>query len=127
MWKRLIELLLALFTKPRPAPGPSPDAYAVLLELHNQRRLSPLTFNAALMNAAGKYAALMEYHGRLEHGLNGRLMQRAEHIARSPDGPKDVFDLWMNSTLHRMNLLSVEFSQVGFGQSGDYYCAIYGG
>jgi uncharacterized protein YkwD len=138
-------------TAQNPSCGYSENSSYVsqLLELINQARanqgLSSLELDSRLSAAAMKHSIDMGCQGFLDHvGSDGsKYGQRvkaegynysyvSENIyAGSPDfggNAQGAFDWWMNSTVHRNNILSTKVSQIGIGYAsvpgspyGGYY------
>jgi uncharacterized protein YkwD len=97
----------------------------------------PLAANPKLMTAARAHAANMAALEKLDHTLEDKTFaDRAkdagyqyrligENIAWSPETPKEVLEGWMNSPMHRENILKEEFTEIGVGvaknQKGEQY------
>jgi uncharacterized protein YkwD len=115
-----------------------------LLELTNRERakqkLPPLRANLVLFQVARRHSANMAKKSKMEHVLDGKNpAQRvlgagydygkvAENIAMSdmPGAPlAAIMKGWMESKLHRDNLLSDRVSEIGLGiaknDKGEYY------
>lgn len=127
----------------------NPGYVSQLLELINQARasqgLSALQLDSRLSAAALKHSVDMGCQGFLDHvgsdGSNfGQRVQAegysysyvSENIyAGSPDfggNAQGAFDWWMNSTVHRNNILSNKVSQIGIGYAnvpGSPYVGYY--
>jgi uncharacterized protein YkwD len=103
-----------------------------ILELTNKERakekLPPLEPNELLFKAARGHSANMAKQGELEHVLDGKnpgkrlddegydWTEVGENIALATDEtPADIIKLWMGSELHKANLLSKDFKQIGIG------------
>jgi hypothetical protein len=123
---------------------------AELLRLTNaertQRGLSALTLNAQLGQAAQHHAADMAQQNYFSHtGKNGssmgdrvkatgyRYSYAGENIATGQQTPAAVLNAWMNSEGHRKNILSPNFTEIGFGYSysaqsdyGHYWVQVFG-
>lgn len=114
------------------------------LDLHNAERrrhgVRPLRWNAQLAAAAQVKAEDMNRHGYFSHNdLAGRgwwvpIVARygkayrhlAQNIAKGFSNVVAVMDAWMNSTPHRRDVLDPASDEVGFGESGGYWCADFG-
>jgi uncharacterized protein YkwD len=108
-----------------------------LLDLTNAERkkanVPPLTATRKLFQAARDHSRRMAKEGRLDHVLAGKnpgdriratgykFRTAGENIACRPaDVPiQDVFKGWMDSKIHRENLLSPEFTEIGLGIASD--------
>jgi uncharacterized protein YkwD len=104
-----------------------------ILDLTNQARekekLPPLQPNALLSEAARSHSANMARKGEMSHVLDGkepkdrikatgyRYTVAGENIgeAEGANLPAQIFDDWMNSKLHRANILEREFTEIGIG------------
>jgi uncharacterized protein YkwD len=118
----------------------SEDEQAVL-DLTNAERkkadLPPLTANPKLFEAARGHAANMAKQNKLEHTLDGKTLadrviatgykfsRAGENIGGKQQTPKDAVNAWMNSPLHKDNLLNKRFTDVGLAvaksANGDRY------
>lgn len=127
----LLLLASALLTPHAPAQaGPSPNEVA-LLHLANDARAShglpPLHWDSNLARAARFHAQrLIREPGGLEHQYPGeadlptRASQAgahfssiAENLARRGENPAQLQQVWMNSPVHRANLLDPHLDAVG--------------
>lgn len=97
----------------------------------------PLAVNPKLMAAARAHAANMAAQDKLDHTLEDRTFaDRAkdagyqyrligENIAWRPETPRELLEGWMNSPLHRENILKEGFTEIGVGvaknQKGERY------
>lgn len=119
-----------------------------LVELTNKERakkkLPALKVDPLLMKAARAHAANMAKQGKMEHVLDGKAPpQRAEgvgyklgwigeNIAAGEEWTlPGVMEDWMNSKLHRENILSKRFTEIGIGLAttakGEvYYTQLFG-
>lgn len=139
---RLLLLLcaLGLFTTLAPAaddkkdPPPlklSDDEQAVL-DLTNLERakekLPLLKANPLLFRAAREHTANMAKKGEMKHVLDGKnpqdrldavhydLRKCGENIAYGDDAtPREIMKGWMNSKVHRENILDPAFTEIGIG------------
>jgi hypothetical protein len=134
---------------PTPTPPPvncaytgSPAYEAQLLQLINAARaakkLAPLTLQSELTAAAAAHSADMACHSYLDHtGSDGSnysarikfqsyaASYSSENIYAGGDA-QEAFDWWMNSQVHRDNILSPKITQIGIGYA--YYSkSNYGG
>jgi uncharacterized protein YkwD len=105
---------------------------SALLELTNIERrkagLPPLRFSSTLGQAAQDHAEDMVRNNFFDHaGSNGsQPEQRAkargysysyvgENIAAGNATPEETIRQWMNSSGHRENILSADYTEIGFG------------
>ena len=104
-----------------------------LLDLTNAERkkkdLPSLKANATLVQVARAHSANMAKQGKMEHKLDGkdpyermkaagyRFRAAAENIARSGEELEDVVKGWMNSKIHRENILTPELTEIGLGMA----------
>jgi uncharacterized protein YkwD len=138
-----------------PSPAELNKTYTKLLELHNRERakkdLEPLEADKRLFAAARRHAEDMAKHERYEHeGSDGSTMiDRAlaagykfrflgENIAFGMTTPEVAVREWMNSPGHMKNILSDQYTQVGFavaksqpkskkkGREQPFWCAVFG-
>lgn len=124
-------------TPPAPLPPGPPTPGGDALALHNAERtsrgLAALTTDARLTAAAQRHADWMARTGRMTHGGEGQPWDRVseagyrwsyvgENIAECED-LATAMRLWMNSSGHRANILSANFTQMGFGNAGRFWCA----
>ena len=94
-----------------------------------KRGLMPLKFQMKLNEIAGWFAKDMSDFKYFQHTdrLNREAGERAvafkyedwdrlgENIAQGYSAPEEVFDGWMKSPHHLLNILSKDFTEVGFG------------
>ncbi len=115
-----------------PPPLKLTDDEKTLLELTNAERvkekLPPLKANPFLFKAARDHSANMARKGEMKHVLDGKNPQDrldavhydyrkcGENIAYS-DGAslQDIMKGWMNSKVHRENILDPAFTEIGVG------------
>jgi uncharacterized protein YkwD len=108
-----------------------------LVDLTNEARakekVPPVKVNATLMKVARAHAANMARQKKMEHELDGknpaqRIDQAGydyrsvgENIAAAEKGADvdAVFKGWMESKVHRDNILSPKFDEVGLGLAAD--------
>jgi len=106
--------------------------------------LPALSGNPQLSRAARKHAEAMASRGELGHILEGDgpgSRARAEgftgpvgeNIAAGTSGPpRQFFDLWVDSSEHRANMLRADWGEIGAGfahsekQGEDYWVALFG-
>jgi uncharacterized protein YkwD len=103
-----------------------------VVDLTNARRaengLGAVSFNAALTNAAQAHSADQAASGTMSHsGTDGsnpgdriaragyRASTWAENVAAGYADAAAVMNGWMNSSGHRANILSGNFTQIGIG------------
>jgi uncharacterized protein YkwD len=108
------------------------DDEAKILELTNAERkkkeLTPLRPNAVLFKVAREHSANMAKQKKMDHILDGKTpfdrmkdakygYQRAgENIAAGDENDlAKVMRAWMESKLHRENILGPEFTEIGIG------------
>jgi uncharacterized protein YkwD len=90
-----------------------------------EKDLKPLKMNPQLMEAARKHAANMAAQDKLDHKLDDKEPPDrtkaagyesefvGENIAWNQKTPKDVLKVWMESELHRENILRPEYTEIG--------------
>lgn len=106
----------------------SDDEQAVINATNAERKkakLTPLTPDPKLTEAARKHAANMANQDKLDHTLDGKdLADRAkaagyafrrlgENIAWNQPTPNTVVASWMDSKGHRANILNAQFTHIG--------------
>ncbi len=109
-----------------------------LLKLHNKNRELKgrvgLELHNDLISYAQKHAEWMAKKNNLKHSNIGVLMGKwhtaGENIAWNQENEEEVTTAWMNSSGHRANILSRNFSKVGFGiapaKDGNlYWCTVF--
>ena len=100
-----------------------------LVDLTNGERKKadpgPVVPNAKLTAAAKAHAANMAKQDKLDHVLDEKKPQdrvldagykyttTAENIAWNQKTPKDVVAVWMNSEIHKKNILGEDFTEIG--------------
>ena len=113
-----------------------------LLELTNKERakekLPPLEANPLLFKIARAHSANMAKKGEMSHVLDGKgpaertkdagydYLNLAENVAEAENTPlADVMKGWMESKIHRENILNGEVTETGLGiartEKGVYY------
>ena len=118
-----------------------------VIELTNAERkkaeLPPLKMNAKLMTAARGHAANMAKQDKLEHTLDEKTAtdrvkdagykyrQMGENIAWGAEKPKQLVEGWMESPIHKENILTPEFTEIGVGvaknEKGEpYWVQVFG-
>ena len=118
-----------------------------LLDLTNQARansgLPMLRMDPRLCRAARLHSANMARLNSMSHNLEGRSHQNrtreagypsgmvAENICYSQGNPQAAINTWLNSSGHRTNMLSYQYSDLGVGigynRSGQpYYTQVFG-
>lgn len=115
----------------------------MLLEATNDYRVTPLTLNEQLCEAAQSHANWMAKRSRMSHRgwefsspadrarFHGyRFMLLAENVAVGQSNEESVVDAWYRSPGHRRNMQNVSYTECGFGCSIDsrgrkYWCAVY--
>jgi uncharacterized protein YkwD len=108
------------------------DEEKQVLEMTNAERakkdLPPLKANPTLIKVARLHSANMAKQGIMSHFLDGKSpAQRAtaggydwtriaENVANSDGAPlKDIMEGWMNSKIHRENILRTGLEEIGIG------------
>jgi uncharacterized protein YkwD len=107
---------------------------AELLKRHNKERmdadLKPLKLSVELTAAAQSYAEYLAKSDEFGHKVKGTPRSRiknagydanaiGENIAIGQTSATEVVDGWMESEVHRDNILSEDFTEVGFGIAKD--------
>lgn len=101
--------------------------------------LRPLRWRGGLARAARKHARDMARRNYLSHDTRGgaswvkRILRwyrepAGENIGRGFSTAEGIVEGWMNSPLHRRNILNSEFRTIGVGYSsdGDYWVQDFG-
>jgi uncharacterized protein YkwD len=111
-----------------------------LLDLHNTDRslrgVKNLVLDKNLCEYAQKHAEKMAEKDSLYHSKMKDLMKVndpkivGENIAWGQKDENSVFEGWMNSILHRWNILGEKYKKAGFGlakdKNGDnYWCSVF--
>jgi len=142
MIRRLLQKIGSWFRPSVPTPvEPLPaDTIEALLVAHNRERVGrpPLALSDALCRAANKHATWMNNNGDLSHqGEHGstfadriraegvEFWSGGENIAQGQQSVPEAMQSWMESPGHRHNILDADYSEVGFGRSGNYWCALF--
>lgn len=124
------------------------DEEKKLVELTNEARakdkLPPLRVQPQLMEAARKHSANMARQREMNHELDGKgptqrvrdekydYAKVAENVAAGDNWPlADVVQAWMDSKLHRENIMNREYTEIGIGLAKDgngkvYYTQVFG-
>jgi uncharacterized protein YkwD len=120
-----------------------------ILDLTNEARakekLPPLKANATLLEVARAHAANMARQHKMEHVLDGKnpaqRVEKAgyeyrsvgENIASGTSGATvgAIFKGWMASKIHRDNILSDKYEEIGIGLATDdkgetYFAQVFG-
>lgn len=118
-----------------------------LLDLTNQARansgLPMLRMDPRLCRAARLHSANMARLNSMSHSLEGRSYQNrtmeagypsgivSENICYSQGNPQAAINTWLNSSAHRTNMLSYQYSDLGVGigysRNGQpYYTQVFG-
>jgi len=134
--------------KDEPRPTLSEEEQKVL-DLTNAERarekLPPLTINPKLLKAARAYSEVMAKLDKVDHEVDGtKPRQRAEKAGYEGEyvgenvgytfgglGAKAMVKWWMESKLHRENILRKEFTEIGLGAFKNkdgkiYYTQLFG-
>ena len=121
-----------------PKPRQVPSSLRSLLKLHNDQRklegLPALELDEALCQYAQNHAEWMAQNQSMTHSnvnaLLGKFSTAGENIAYNQQTENDVMNDWMNSSGHRANIMSTNFSKVGFGVARNngqpYWCTCFG-
>jgi uncharacterized protein YkwD len=102
-----------------------------VIELVNAERkkenLQPLTPNAKLTRVARGHSSQMGKLGKIEHEVDGKTPKDrvvavnyafahiGENVAAGQRTPAEVMKTWMESEVHRTNILRKEFTEIGVG------------
>jgi len=105
----------------------------LMLDLHNKQRTKTLIINEKLEKAAQSHAETMSRIRRLTHrGLTNRVKSFSysyrsigENVAMGQRTVEQVMSAWLRSRGHARNIRG-NFTEVGFGRSGNYWCVIFG-
>lgn len=106
-----------------------------LLALHSRARPANYRLNADLCESAQGRAEKMDRENRMYHERDWyQRIRRAgydertcgENLGEGFGSAEGVMRAWLNSAAHRRNIMNGEFTEVGFGRSGDYWCAHFG-
>lgn len=111
--------------------GASSEGAVYLRRIREQRGLPGLTADSRLERAALEQSAYMAQSGRMAHttGLardfssrmksNGVRGAAAENLAHGRFGMERLFEMWMNSTGHRNNMLNPQMGRFGLAYTYD--------
>lgn len=105
----------------------------LMLDLHNKQRSTDLIISEKLEAAAQSHAETMAKIGRLTHRrLESRVKSFSysyknigENVAWGQKTVEQVMSTWLRSRGHARNIKG-NFTEVGFGRSGNYWCVIFG-
>jgi len=118
---------------PPTPPIPPTNDKNLMLDLHNSVRSNKLEFDDSLNTSAQKWAERMDYKDMLIHSdidriINGSLLwwEVGENIAFGNITPEQIFKMWMRSSGHKKNITNENFTHIGIGKSGDYWCVQFG-
>lgn len=106
-----------------------------LLALHSQARPANYRLNGDLCQSAQARAEKMNREKRMYH--EARWYKRisdagyqyrtcGENLGAGFSEPDSVMRAWLNSPVHRKNIMNGAFTEVGFGRSGDFWCVHFG-
>jgi uncharacterized protein YkwD len=137
-WYLLIAVLAGVCTAvPCRAEKAKPDSDKTrsdLLKQHNKERKEdgkkPLALNSKLSAAAQTYAEYLARSGKFSHTAKGTMSSRVkdagykpkavgENIAVGQSSVPTVIKSWMHSEGHKKNMLSKNYTEVGFGIAKD--------
>lgn len=116
-------------------PTPASPFLQDLLDLHSRARPKDYRLNADLCESAQARAEKMDRENRMYHESDWyKRIERAGYDARTCgenlgegfSSAESVMRAWMNSPAHRRNIMNGEFTEVGFGRSGEYWAAHFG-
>lgn len=112
-----------------------------MLTLHNSTRTThgvpSLARNDLLDKAASEYAAYLLRSGGFGHYADGRnpgqrisatgyrMTTWGENMAMGYTAARPTFQMWMNSSGHRANVLGRGFRQIGIGRAGSYWVTCF--
>ena len=118
------------------------DVLRIVNENRENNGLSPLTLSQGLMNGASTRSnEIIEYLSHTRPNgtscftiLDNIYGHSGENIAAGQSSPSEVMTSWMNSTGHRENILSSDFTKLGVGYKyrsgtlyGNYWVQMFGG
>jgi uncharacterized protein YkwD len=123
-------------TRIESAPSEVTPGEARVIQLVNQERviegLPPLHYSDRLYDSARNHSLDMAAAHYCSHdSRNGRkfferifasgypISRCGENIAHGFSSPEEVFEGWMNSPGHRVNIMSAEFTEIGVGYACD--------
>jgi uncharacterized protein YkwD len=115
----------------------------MMLAHTNDYRVTPMTLDGRLCEAAQSHARWMAKYSRMSHrgiqfsrpadrvklaGYN--FIAVAENVASGQINEEAVVDAWYASPGHRRNMQNVNYTECGFGCAEDgrgrkYWCAVY--
>lgn len=131
-WLRFLRWLF----RPRVVPDPPASDSGIVNGINREREkhgLPELTEHPSLTTIAKDQADRMFRARRLSHtsalllaasGAGYQASYIAENVAENGDAASTVA-MWMRSTGHRNNILS-DTRDIGVGQTGRYWCAVFG-
>ena len=140
LFNKLFKRNVVVPTPPTPkpvVPEPTPPIVPIsnqqiMLDLHNSVRQNKLQFDDNLNISAQKWANRMEYTDTLIHSSMSQLLNHSqfysvgENIAFGDITPEQIFKMWMRSSGHKKNITNENFTHIGIGKSGDYWCVQFG-
>lgn len=106
-----------------------------LLAMHSAARPKNYRLNGDLCESAQARAEKMNAENRMYHERDWwRRIERAGYRARTSgenlgegfSSAEAVFRAWRRSPAHNRNIMNGEFTEVGFGRSGEYWVAHFG-
>ncbi|MEM9717447.1 MAG: CAP domain-containing protein, partial [Pseudomonadota bacterium] len=128
----------ATTTVPSSATASENSAMALINQNRSQSGLSALNIDGRLVRAAQLHAQDMNANGYFSHtGRNGSSVRTrvtaqgysgcfwSENISTGRGSPTNAVEAWMNSDKHRANILSRSARQIGVGQSGPLWVAVF--
>lgn len=115
----------------------TPMAQETLDKINDYRQIhncGPLQFNDKLLQAAIDHSDYMHRLGYLEHTDLNTIYHKyhyqwsrlGENIGYNFETPQQIVDGWMTSSSHRSILLNCEYVDIGIGEYGTYWTAIFG-
>jgi uncharacterized protein YkwD len=137
-----VALLALAADKPEPKKFELTRDEQTLLELTNKARaaekLPPLKADPILFQVARAHSANMLKKGEMKHELDGKNpVQRVEasgydykrvgeNIAWTQDAPVEIaMKTWMESKVHRDNILNSNYTEIGLGLAGNAKGEVY--
>jgi uncharacterized protein YkwD len=143
VWFCWLVLLLCSVQAPGQAEPNLSAQEKKLLELTNaeriRRELKPLQVSPMLGKVASSHAKNMAKQGKLEHVLDGktppdrlrdagyRFTAMAENVAKMSEksSMEQLIKMWMESKIHRENILNPKVTEIGLGIVNDGNGQVY--
>lgn len=119
------------------------DLVNVTNKTRKRAGLKPLVINKHLMYAARKHSVRMARKRHLSHLIKGKdfavrlkksgyaFVRAGENVGRSRGSSSQIVKSWMNSPVHRKNILNSHFKEIGVGiaktpQGEKYFTQVFG-